>query len=304
MSDSGMPQRLLERRYRRMLVAYPRGYRAGHGEELIATLLETAEPHRSTPPLTEAAALLTGGLRTRIVQAARGPSWADGLHLTITALAFANLATLLPYATTIPLWTALAALAALAVARGRFLVALPLAALTGVKVAAIGLGRPWLDATLLPVFADPLPRDWGMPALLSTGGPVAPVAAHAMVVLGAAVLAVRHRAARPRSWWWWAAVPPLAGVNAEQYDAGDPTATPARICLEIALLLLAALAGHIAMDARWALAATLYLPFEVIELIENHLMATRRDFAHLALLVFLTGVATAVTHQSRRRALL
>jgi hypothetical protein len=125
-----------------------------------------------------------------------------------------------------------------------------------------------------------------------------------MVFLGAAVLAVRHRAARPRSWAWWAAVPLLAGVNTDLYGVADPTATPYRAVLEIALLLLAALAGHVAMDPRWAIAAMLYLPFEVIELAENHTAATRSDIAHLTLLVFLTGVATAVTHRSRKRALL
>ncbi|PZG36777.1 hypothetical protein C1I98_26455 [Spongiactinospora gelatinilytica] len=294
----------LERRYRRMLLAYPRGYRAGHGEELIATLLATAEPHRSTPPLTEAVALLAGGLRTRAVQAARGPAWADAVHLAITALSVANVAMLLPYAGTIPVWTGLAVFTAVAVARRRFWLALPAAGLTCVKVAAIGLGLPWLDGTLLPVFADPLPREWGVPALLSMGGPAAPATAHAMVFLGAAVLAVRWAAPRARSWRWALAVPLLIGVNTDMRALTDPTATPGRTALEIGLLLLAGWAGHVAADPRWALAALLYLPVEVVELAENIGTATRGDYAHLALLVFLTGAAAAAVHRSRRHALL
>ncbi|MEV0716942.1 hypothetical protein [Asanoa sp. NPDC050611] len=55
----------LERRYRRLLLAYPRGYRRARGEELVTTLLEGAPPDRTRPAVAEAWDLVRGGLRQR-----------------------------------------------------------------------------------------------------------------------------------------------------------------------------------------------------------------------------------------------
>ncbi|GAA4569606.1 hypothetical protein GCM10023176_26570 [Micromonospora coerulea] len=54
----------LERRYRWLLRAYPRAYRQYRADEMLETLLATAEDERR-PNLREAAALVVGGLRAR-----------------------------------------------------------------------------------------------------------------------------------------------------------------------------------------------------------------------------------------------
>ena len=56
-------------------------------------------------------ALIVGGLRTRVIYAAKRPAWVDGVHLGVLALSVAQLAMLVPYATTVPLWVGLSALA-------------------------------------------------------------------------------------------------------------------------------------------------------------------------------------------------
>ncbi|MFF4812282.1 hypothetical protein ACFY03_29140 [Micromonospora chersina] len=54
----------LERRYRWLLRAYPRAYRQYRADEMLETLLATADDRRR-PNLREAAALVAGGLRAR-----------------------------------------------------------------------------------------------------------------------------------------------------------------------------------------------------------------------------------------------
>ncbi|MGV9807694.1 hypothetical protein [Micromonospora chersina] len=54
----------LERRYRWLLRAYPRAYRQYRADEMLETLLATADDTRR-PNLREAAALVVGGLRAR-----------------------------------------------------------------------------------------------------------------------------------------------------------------------------------------------------------------------------------------------
>ncbi|GAB3341912.1 hypothetical protein RMN56_14785 [Micromonospora halotolerans] len=54
----------LERRYRWLLRAYPRAYRQYRADEMLETLLATADNTRR-PSLREAAALVVGGLRAR-----------------------------------------------------------------------------------------------------------------------------------------------------------------------------------------------------------------------------------------------
>ncbi|MCU7728154.1 hypothetical protein ODJ79_30935 [Actinoplanes sp. KI2] len=61
----------LARRYRRWLLAYPRGYRRERGPEILATLLDAAGPDRSRPPAREAALLLRHGLGRRIAETGR-----------------------------------------------------------------------------------------------------------------------------------------------------------------------------------------------------------------------------------------
>src|ERR1700677_2609833 len=58
----------LERRYRRLLRAYPAGYREERGAEMLATLLEAAPVGATWPSLRDARALVMGGLRVRAAQ--------------------------------------------------------------------------------------------------------------------------------------------------------------------------------------------------------------------------------------------
>jgi len=62
----------LEARYRRLLLAYPPWYRAGHGEEMITTLLEAAAPGQRLPAVGEALSLLGHGLAIRLDLGERG----------------------------------------------------------------------------------------------------------------------------------------------------------------------------------------------------------------------------------------
>ncbi|WP_431895685.1 hypothetical protein [Nonomuraea sp. bgisy101] len=298
----------LERRYRWLLRAYPDGYRADHGDELLDVLLDSAEPGQALPPAREAYALVVGGIRTRIIAAAQGPAWADGLHLGVAALAMLNLAVLVPYATSVPLWLALSAVALVLILRGHVRPALPVAGAVAVKVTSITMGQQWLDATLLPVFPDFPEELWSGPALYGNGGPIAPLTSNVLTIAGLLVLASRRERPRTRSWWWLAAVPLVAGADPAWLDiaAGSPTAMT-RVCLEAALLFGAALAGHLTADLRWAIAATVYLVPATAVLYENtesieHI--TRQDIAHAALLVVLTIAAAAVPYRARRRILL
>lgn len=292
----------LERRYRWLLLAYPRGYRSGNGEELVATLLDAAAPGRTSPSWREAVALIAGGLRVRALDVAEGPAWADGLHLGVTVLSVANLAVLLPYATSIPWWVALSAITVFLVLRGRVRPALPLVVLIASKMCAIVLGYPWLDQTLLPIFSDPI---WHAPALYSGGGPVAPVAAYALVFLGLSVLAVRAAPLRRRTWRWWLAAPSLAVTDPAWLTVTAGSLRDlAGIGLEVALLALAVWAGHAAADPRWGVAAGICLLPAVVMFSENLSFYGRQELSHLGIIVLLTLVAAAVPIHARRHALL
>ncbi|GII86404.1 hypothetical protein Ssi03_43940 [Sphaerisporangium siamense] len=299
----------LERRYRWLLRAYPPGHRAGHGDEMIATLL-AADAGRRVPSSREALALVAGGLRARALDAGRVPCLRDGTHLGVTALAAMNVGVLLPYAGSVPVWTALAAAALLAVTRGRIRTALLLVALVGAKVVAVVLGRPWLDETLLPVFPDAW---WRLPALYSTGGPVAPVAAYALAFLGLLALAARRVPVRTRTWRWWLVAPLVAGADPSSWLTVQPGSARemARVGLEVVLLCLAVWAGRVAADPRWAVAAALAVTPVVVACVENALVGGygyvlygRQELSHLGVLVLLIVVAGAAPLRARRRVLL
>ena len=56
----------LERRYRKLLRAYPVGYRAQREEEILGTYLELASQDRRWPAARDAADVLAGSLRERL----------------------------------------------------------------------------------------------------------------------------------------------------------------------------------------------------------------------------------------------
>ncbi|MEU4567114.1 hypothetical protein [Micromonospora sp. NPDC023956] len=73
----------LERRYRRLLRAYPPEYRRTRGDEIVGTYLDLAGPHDRRPSLADAADLLRGGLRQRL-RAAGATDVLPGVRLAAT----------------------------------------------------------------------------------------------------------------------------------------------------------------------------------------------------------------------------
>jgi hypothetical protein len=70
----------LERRYRRLLLAYPAEHRREHGEEMLGVLLDSTPPGRTRPGLRDACDVLRGGLTLR-ARRANAAGWDDGLAL-------------------------------------------------------------------------------------------------------------------------------------------------------------------------------------------------------------------------------
>ncbi|MEO3795203.1 hypothetical protein ABGB14_33745 [Nonomuraea sp. B10E15] len=290
----------LERRYRRLLRAYPRAYRAAHGDELLDVLLESAGPGRTVPVPREAWGLLSGGVRSRIVHLATGNPWKDGLHLGVTALAAAQLAALLPYAGAMPLWTAASALALVAVLRGWAWAAIPLTLVVGMKAVAIAGGRQIFDLTLLPVYPSPL----GDQALFADSGPYVVAGGYAVTLAGLGVLATRGRPLRARSWWWCAAAV-AAAWSGPQWMAEESTfsLSLSRMAVEAAAFGLAAGGGYLARDYRWALGAGIYLAVASGDLAAHSAELTRQHLAYWGVLAVLALWAAGAPFRQRRHCL-
>ncbi|MFD2763353.1 hypothetical protein [Micromonospora eburnea] len=223
----------LERRYLRLLLAYPAEYRRLRGAEIVGTYLDLAGPDRRWPSPADAADLVRGGLRQRL-RAAGAADLVPGVRLaavlaflTATALAAAwsvlelrppapesGLPPLGPFNTIgMVAWAAwLAAGAAHALAPRRYarpiLWAAVLATALVVPVSALaGLARPPL-LVLAPQLALGVVA-LGMPARL-------PLAARAALLPGSA-LAAGLAASRIRDGYFFESyrgieVGPLAGT--------------------------------------------------------------------------------------------
>ncbi|WP_433295307.1 hypothetical protein ACQP2F_35445 [Actinoplanes sp. CA-030573] len=63
----------LERRYRRLLLAYPGRYRRGHGAEIVTTLMELADDGQTRPGVSDAWHLVASGIRQRFRLPGRRP---------------------------------------------------------------------------------------------------------------------------------------------------------------------------------------------------------------------------------------
>jgi hypothetical protein len=182
----------LERRYRRLLLAYPPQVRAASADEILTTLAESGGDRRM-PPAREAGALLVEGLRARArLAAAEGPGriWADGVQLGVLLLMVANLdVLLLGQAWWYLPWTVLLAATVVAILRARPPVGLVLAV-----VAALAAARP-----LLPMR---LPQ--GLFSWAPAYGDWSTVARHLAPVLLLTLLSlpVLRRQLRARAWWW------------------------------------------------------------------------------------------------------
>ncbi|MGW2147003.1 hypothetical protein ACWCOT_22050 [Nonomuraea bangladeshensis] len=290
----------LERRYRRLLLAYPRPYRRAHGDELLDVLLEDAAPGRRMPVLREAWGLLTGGVRSRITHQATGSAWEDGLHLGVTAVAVVNLAALLPYAGELPLWTLLSAAALLAILRGGLRTAFALTLLTGAKAVALASGRQWFDVTVLPVYPDALSDR----ALFQDSDPFLVAGGYAIVLISLVVLVALRRPVRARSWWWWAAVVPAAWAGpAWMAEGTEHPISLSRMAVEAVALGLAVTGGYLARDHRWAMASAIYLLVALGELAFHAQDLGRQHLAYAGILVLLTMAAVFVPLRQRRHCL-
>ena len=228
----------LRRRYQRLLLTYPTGYRAAHSDEIVSTLLEAARPTQRWPSWRESTSLLLGGLGLRARQAAKeSPTrlWTDGLHLGVLLVVLVNLGGAME--TRFPLWIALVAVGALPVLRGWGRT--PLAA---TAIAALAVARPLLPHIGLP---------WWLPGY----GDWSAVGRYAWPVVVLAVLAWPGVGRlRSRSWWWLLlpaaqAALPLAEGPRSLVKAGA----------EVGLLLAVLVVAVGALDPRPAIAAAVYL---------------------------------------------
>ncbi|MGK5682620.1 hypothetical protein [Actinoplanes sp. URMC 104] len=79
----------LERRYRMLLLAYPRPFRRGHAVEMVTTLLEMAAPGQSRPGASDAWHLVVSGLRQRFrLPSGRPLVWVAAVLVTLIGGAF------------------------------------------------------------------------------------------------------------------------------------------------------------------------------------------------------------------------
>ena len=193
----------LQRRYARLLVAYPRSYRSSHGAELIGTLMEVSGPDQSKPRVREGLALVAEGLRTRLLgqTASTTRAWVDGLHLGVFLLALANLTRGVGGYWTWP-WLAVLAITVLATLKGWVWAALPAAVVGAAQVC-----RPLLHDVLPPAVNR-------LPFFGPGYGDLSAVAGFLTVAVGLVGLLVltRGRHLRRSRSWWWLAVPAAAGV--------------------------------------------------------------------------------------------
>jgi hypothetical protein len=272
----------LRRCYQRLLLTYPTGYRAAHGDEILSTLLEAARPTQRFPSWRESTSLLLGGLRMRARQAAKeSPTrlWTDGLHLGVLLVVLVNLGQALQMR--FPLWIVVVAVGALAVLRGW-----GRTALAATAIAALAVARPLLPHVGLPWWL-PGYGDWS-----AVGRYLWPA-----VVLAVLTWPGGGRL-RPRSWWWLL----LPAAQAALPLAEDPWSL-VKAGAEVGLLLAVLVVAVGALDPRPAIAAAVYLVpglFYAAESIEEGAPSTLA-LGYWMVLAVLTATLAAVAWRTRRR---
>ncbi|GII59023.1 hypothetical protein Pth03_74120 [Planotetraspora thailandica] len=298
-------QPALERRYRSLLKAYPKAYRDAHGEELLSTLMEASDPQARRPALREVFALVTGGFaaRARNTRATGVPWWADGLHLGVLVVAtttFATEVSILRMGTHIylnrPIWTLGAIVLMVAITRGWLRLALPLALIAALDTSRM-LFLDGYDHGLI---------EFGPPYTLL--GQMLPFW---IIVVGLAVLAVRPGKALPARSWSWLLIPALFWVAeciVPAFTLGyvvpvfTLTMTWQLFLAGVKTLVLGGVvwATVAIRDARWALAAALYLLPGLTFIGETMLLHSEKTLAYwgvLTLLVLASFVAARRTRQ-------
>ncbi|MBW8487025.1 hypothetical protein [Actinomadura parmotrematis] len=274
----------MERHYRRAMLAYPRGYRAANTDAVVATLLEVRGP-----VARETLALVRGGLAERLRErTARTPWWAGGLHLAALAVLASAATWALPLMNLRPVSGVLLVAAALLTALGRVRLALPFAlALTPHPVRPLigpdDVGVAWYSGR--PLAADYGP--WTLTVIL-----------WAPAVL-LAVLSLRRGPRLPRRSLLWPAVIAAMAVYAHSlnFDTApdwEPSFALLRTACEAGALLLVLAATALVRDARWALAATVYLactvaPAALLAANSPHRTAAYGTLAALTLLAIATS---------------
>jgi hypothetical protein len=301
----------LERRYRRLLLAYPPQVRAARAEEILTTLAESGGDRRM-PSAREARSLLVEGVRARArLAAAEGPgrTWADGLQLGVLLLTFANLGVLLRQARWYLAWTVLLGTTVVAILRARPRVALVVAA-----VAALAAARP-----LLPMR---LPQ--GLFGWAPSYGDWSTVARHLAPVLLLVLLSlpILRRHLRARAWWWLlvpvaqVAVPVLVVVigqaagsmglassgPAQLERLGELGWTAARSAPEAVLVAAALGLALVARDPRPAIAAlVLVAPGLAWALERRAWLSPLASWYWLAIVVTVPLLILAVVRADRRQ---
>lgn len=136
-------QARLERRYRRILACYPRSFRRDNEGEILAVLLDTAEPGQVRIGLAEAWDLIRGGVRMRLWPAMSRPRAVRAAVTLMLAGAAAELAALL---TVIATLGSVRAAAARDTAAAHALLVHQVAVMAGAPVAiGLWLGLAWAN---------------------------------------------------------------------------------------------------------------------------------------------------------------
>lgn len=275
----------LRRRYQRLLLTYPTGYRAAHGDEIVSTLLEAARPMQQFPSWRESTSLLLGGLRVRARQAAKESPrrlWTDGLHLGVLLVVLVNLGGAMEML--LPPWTALLAFGALAVLRGW-----GRTALAATAIAALAVARPLL------------PPHLGLPWWLPGYGDWSAVGRYVWPAVVLAVLAWPGVGRlRPRSWWWLL----LPAVQAALPLVERPWSL-VKAGAEVGLLLAVLVVAVGALDPRPAVAAAVYLVPGLLYAAESIAEGAPSTLAlgYWMVLAVLTATLAAAAWRIRRRQL-
>jgi hypothetical protein len=287
---------VLERRYRNLLRAYPKVYRQWHGEELIGTLMAASDPQARRPAFREVFSLVTGGFaaRARNARATGVPWWADGLQLGVLAVAtttFAMKVSVMPYAVR-PIWALGAIVLMVAIIRGWVRLALPLALIAALE-ASRWLAWSVMDGAVFRV------ADFG-PFYVEASN----IVPYWLIVVGLTVLAVRPGKGIPARSWLWLVIPALCWGLQLVVSPGYEWTLPwllFRAGVEV-LVLGAVLWATVAVrDARWALAAAVYLIPGLTYLGENLSMHGRKGFAYWGLLTLLVVASFAAARRTRQK---
>ncbi|GIH07839.1 hypothetical protein Rhe02_59060 [Rhizocola hellebori] len=183
----------LERRCRRLLLAYPPGYRAERGDEIVSTLLDEARPGQRYPTLRDAIDLLIHATRRRVgvtadfdAGLAIAAPWALAIAAGISAFVWWQVEPLIP--TVGPAVYAAWVLAAMVARRFAVAMAVAITAIAPFAALSTSAERPplWIVVPLIVL------------GLITCGGMLKPTAEQRLnIVASAAAIAVTCAPIKP-----------------------------------------------------------------------------------------------------------